>query len=138
MPTVSTWSAEQLDMLRSQWGVVSVRLIAENTGHSKNSCLGKAHRMHLPTLPSPIRRHPEGHPATAKYTLSDRPRSKPMTKPKDLDEALEDAIKRLVPAAPEWPTFRGKRPEDREFYDAMRWAPGCPSRWPWKQANAGQ
>lgn len=60
------WTAEAIERLRVFWSEGhSTAEIGRRMGVSKNSVVGKAHRLQLPARPSPIRRDPvEGRPAT--------------------------------------------------------------------------
>jgi GcrA cell cycle regulator len=51
------WTIEKIAELRRLWDAVpkiSIRIIAERLGISKNAVVGKAHRLHLTPRPSPI------------------------------------------------------------------------------------
>src|SRR5690348_5986642 len=64
------WTAEAIDQLRSLWAERhSTAEIGRRMGVSKNAVVGKAHRLNLPPLPSPIRRE-----------AGDAPRSAPLTR----------------------------------------------------------
>lgn len=56
-PIVSAeWSADAIERLRIMWDAgLSASEIARREGRSKNSIVGKAHRLHLTPRPSPIR-----------------------------------------------------------------------------------
>lgn len=58
------WSAERDARLRELWASeLSSAEIALRLGVSKNATIGRAHRMHLPGRPSPIRRKGDPKPA---------------------------------------------------------------------------
>jgi len=61
------WTAEAIERLRVFWSEGhSTAEIGRRMGVSKNSVVGKAHRLQLPARPSPIRRDPvEGQPTTS-------------------------------------------------------------------------
>ena len=51
------WTEHQIARLRQDWAEgLSTRIIGERLGFSKNSIVGKAHRLDLPPRPSPVRR----------------------------------------------------------------------------------
>ncbi len=55
----SSWSDERISQLRSLWSEgLSTAEIGRRLGISKNAVVGKAHRLHLPARPSPIRNPP--------------------------------------------------------------------------------
>ncbi|WP_114377460.1 GcrA family cell cycle regulator [Elioraea thermophila] len=55
------WTEEQIETLRRLWAEgLSTAEIGRRMGISKNAVVGKAHRLHLPARPSPIRRGGEG------------------------------------------------------------------------------
>ncbi|MCS6920443.1 MAG: GcrA family cell cycle regulator [Elioraea sp.] len=54
------WTEEQIETLRRLWAEgLSTAEIGRRMGISKNAVVGKAHRLHLPARPSPIRRSTE-------------------------------------------------------------------------------
>jgi hypothetical protein len=135
------WTVDQQDVLCARWGIDWVREIGDSLGRSKSSCIGRAHRLGLPKLPSRNagqRRNDAGERPVSPPRKQPVAKKEPvaMTKRKDADaveESMDDAIER---AAPEWPSFPNCAPEDREFYAEMRWAPGLPSDWPWRRIDA--
>lgn len=59
MTAWSTWDDDMIAKLRELWGEGhSTSEIGRRLGVSKNSCVGKAHRLDLPERPSPIKRGP--------------------------------------------------------------------------------
>ena len=55
------WNAETIERLRGLWAEgYSTAEIGRRMGISKNAVVGKAHRLSLPSRPSPIRREPGG------------------------------------------------------------------------------
>lgn len=55
----SAWSEERIVQLRALWSEgLSTAEIGRRLGISKNAVVGKAHRLHLPARPSPIRNPP--------------------------------------------------------------------------------
>jgi GcrA cell cycle regulator len=55
------WNAETIERLRGLWAEgYSTAEIGRRMGISKNAVVGKAHRLNLPSRPSPIRREPGG------------------------------------------------------------------------------
>ncbi len=55
------WTEEQIETLRRLWTEgLSTAEIGRRMGISKNAVVGKAHRLHLPARPSPIRRSGDG------------------------------------------------------------------------------
>ncbi len=61
------WTAERIEMLQSLWREgYSASAIAERLGGiSRNAVIGKAHRLLLPSRPSPIKRDERVKPAPA-------------------------------------------------------------------------
>tara|TARA_Y100001970_G_scaffold294331_1_gene450792 strand:+ start:100590 stop:101003 length:414 start_codon:yes stop_codon:yes gene_type:complete len=54
---MTTWTPERVDQLRKLWDEgLTTSEIGKNIGVSKNAVVGKAHRLELPSRPSPIRR----------------------------------------------------------------------------------
>lgn len=52
---MSEWPAVDLALLAALWGTgLSTKKIGERIGRTKNSVVGKAHRLELPSRPSPI------------------------------------------------------------------------------------
>lgn len=57
MPYFTTWDQEQSDRLRQLWDQgYPASEIGEMMGRTKNQIVGRAHRLHLPSRGSPIRR----------------------------------------------------------------------------------
>jgi len=77
---MSEWSEIKIEALRTLWAQgLSTAEIGRRLYLSKNAVVGKAHRLDLPTRPSPIKRDPSAAPRapkvrkhTKKYT--DKPR----------------------------------------------------------------
>lgn len=64
MQQESAWSDERITQLRALWTEgLSTAEIGRRLGISKNAVVGKAHRLHLPARPSPIRNPPAFRPA---------------------------------------------------------------------------
>ena len=61
------WTDETIALLRQSWeSGLSASEIAKRLGNvSRNAVIGKAHRLRLPSRPSPIRARPESSPAVA-------------------------------------------------------------------------
>ena len=59
------WSERQILQLRELWGIegLSSAEIGRRMGASKNAVVGKAHRLGLPSRPSPIKPRTDGQPA---------------------------------------------------------------------------
>jgi hypothetical protein len=59
-----TWTKDQKAVLRELWGRagLSTNVIGAKIGMSGNAVTAKAHRLHLPSLPSPIVRHHGAEP----------------------------------------------------------------------------
>ncbi|MFC6216911.1 GcrA family cell cycle regulator, partial [Fodinicurvata halophila] len=56
-----TWTAERIDELSRLWSEgQSASAIGKQLGISKNAVVGKAHRLKLPSRPSPIRKQEAG------------------------------------------------------------------------------
>jgi len=63
------WTAEAIEQLRGLWAEGhSTAEIGRRMGVSKNAVVGKAHRLNLPSRPSPIRRETEGALRSAPLT----------------------------------------------------------------------
>ncbi len=69
------WTEEQIETLRRLWTEgLSTAEIGRRMGISKNAVVGKAHRLHLPARPSPIRRRgDDSTPAPRQAQRSTRP-----------------------------------------------------------------
>ena len=81
-----SWTDERVEELRRLWDSgKSASEIGKLLGVSKNSVVGKAHRLKLQARPSPIRRGvvPKAKPAPQKEVASPRPQvaSQPSTQP---------------------------------------------------------
>lgn len=69
------WTREALDRLRELWGTMSGERVAAALHTSKSSVFGKAHRIGLPPMPSPIkgggpkRSHHKPAPTPPRVTL---------------------------------------------------------------------
>ncbi len=77
------WTEEQIETLRRLWTEgLSTAEIGRRMGISKNAVVGKAHRLHLPARPSPIRRGGDGHIAAPRpvrrTTRPAMPRASPL------------------------------------------------------------
>lgn len=67
--TEAAWSAEALAALCRLWAEgVSTTEIGRRLGRSKNSVVGKAHRLNLPARPSPIRQDGAARPVLRRAT----------------------------------------------------------------------
>ncbi|HXV24764.1 MAG TPA: GcrA family cell cycle regulator [Alphaproteobacteria bacterium] len=66
------WTPERIEMLQSLWREgYSASAIAERLGGiSRNAVIGKAHRLLLPSRPSPIKREERVKPATPQRAQS--------------------------------------------------------------------
>lgn len=80
MPNGHDWTKETIARLRAYWDEgLSTAEIGWRLGLSKNAIVGKAHRLHLPPRPSPIR--PEGsgrRPSKHRRSRKDRPSLPPL------------------------------------------------------------
>lgn len=66
MTYAATWDEATITLLRDMWTQgFSTSEIGRRLGVSKNTIIGKAHRLDLPGRPSPIRRGPNALPAIA-------------------------------------------------------------------------
>jgi len=73
------WTDEDEQLLRSLWGTaMSASQIGEHMGRNRNSIIGKAHRLHLPTVAG---RGP-GRPLTRKAKEPRKPRLRVVKEPK--------------------------------------------------------
>jgi GcrA cell cycle regulator len=62
------WSDDQIERLRALWNEgISTLAISRQLGHSKNSVIGKVHRLCLPRRPSPIHQSDPLNPRAAEY-----------------------------------------------------------------------
>ena len=112
-----TWTEERVAELMRLWEAGrSASEIGRMLGVSKNSVVGKAHRMKLAARPSPIKR---GGSTTARRTAIP-PASKPVVRVQP-----EPKIERSVPAAPVKPAPRRPAPVARR---ASGKGPNC--LWP--------
>jgi len=72
------WDEEKIRELTQAWGLgVPASDIADRLGISKNSIIGKAHRLGLPGRPSPIKRAPDQDMAVRKVRAARRARVVP-------------------------------------------------------------
>lgn len=63
MSNPNTWPSKDDDRLRALWGGgLSTAKIAVALGKSKNAVVGRAHRLNLPSRPSPIKARLDGAP----------------------------------------------------------------------------
>jgi GcrA cell cycle regulator len=130
------WAEEMIFRLRSLWDEgLSTAAIALRMGLSKNSVIGKAHRLHLPARPSPIRL--DGPQAPARIP---RHRSPVGTLPQLPSARSPPAVPVALPASPPPPPPRPKRihiccwplgvPRTKSFRfcdaDAKEGKPYCP------------
>ena len=68
-----TWTEERVSELTRLWSTgLSASEIGKILGVSKNSVVGKAHRMKLESRPSPIKRNPNGQPRRSRASRSRR------------------------------------------------------------------
>ena len=68
-----TWTEERVSELTRLWSTgLSASEIGKILGVSKNSVVGKAHRMKLESRPSPIKRSPDGQPRRNRVSRSRR------------------------------------------------------------------
>lgn len=68
------WNEETIARLRALWAEgLSTAEIGRRLHVTKNAVVGKAHRLHLPPRPSPIRRAPDGTVAAAPRPQPGRP-----------------------------------------------------------------
>ncbi len=79
---MTTWTPERVDNLRRLWdeGLTTAE-IGKQIGVSKNSVVGKAHRLELPSRPSPIRRGITRRPAKSVRKTVVKTRSQPRVLP---------------------------------------------------------
>lgn len=88
------WTEQRLLRLRHLWGEgLSLSKIGQALGTSKNSVVGKVHRLNLPSRPSPIR--PKGEPKVKrvpKHTLPPAVQIKP--------EPIEVIARSVAPVEP--------------------------------------
>lgn len=88
-----TWTAERIDELTRLWSEgQSASAIGKQLGISKNAVVGKAHRLKLPSRPSPIRKQEAGTSTPA------RKRSESLAMPARSEDSGEQA--ETVPQAP--------------------------------------
>lgn len=79
---MSTWTPERVEHLRKLWdeGLTTAE-IGKHIGVSKNAVVGKAHRLELPSRPSPIRRGITRRPSRSVRKPSTTPKTQPRTLP---------------------------------------------------------
>jgi GcrA cell cycle regulator len=72
------WTPEQINQLTRMWGEgLSTAEIGKRLGISKNAVVGKAHRLHLDSRPSPIKRIGP-RPAMPRSLVHTRPPAQPV------------------------------------------------------------
>jgi GcrA cell cycle regulator len=91
------WTDEKILQLRELWGKASIRVIAEVIGCTANAVAGKAHRIGLPRLASPIRPRDPSAPPRSRGA----PRNKPAIRTTlPLFDAVPPAFEPVAPRPP--------------------------------------
>lgn len=93
------WNAEVIACLRAFWDAgLSTAEIGRRMGLTKNSIVGKAHRLNLPPRPSPIRRREAGNRVAVPEP--ERQGGQPLPSPATSDAArAAQAVRKPKPAA---------------------------------------
>ncbi len=104
------WTDARLDILRRLWaeGLV-IDVIAERLGVTRNSIVGKAHRLKLPGRPSPIKRG--GPPRIRVDRLKPKTAPKAEPPPKAIEVAISVRVMGGEPCC--WPIGEPGRPSFR-------------------------
>lgn len=128
------WTDEIVSRLRQLWDEgLSTAEIGRRLNISKNSVVGKAHRLDLPARPSPIRRDPSGaapaRPAPARVTGPTLPSLAEPAEPAPAAMPVAEAappVRQAAPAraVPARPTLVSSRPAQPQPRAAAR-APSC-------------
>ena len=80
------WTPEQISELTRLWGEgLTTAEIGKRLGISKNAVVGKAHRLHLPARPSPIKRTVP-RPQVFRQTATVRPSGPRMAAPRQTSQ----------------------------------------------------
>ena len=99
------WTAEAIERLKALWAEGhSTAEIGRRMGISKNAVVGKAHRLNLPALPSPIRR--DAVPRPAPVPRAPRPMPVARQVPPPMLRAAPVAVAPVVAAVPAAPVVR--------------------------------
>ena len=106
------WTTEAIDRLRALWAEGhSTAEIGRRMGVSKNSVVGKAHRLHLPARPSPIRRDPAApRPVSAGRRPTLPPLRVVVAEPAPVSRLTPQPASGAVPAARPAPPARAAAP----------------------------
>ncbi len=113
------WNTETIERLRGLWAEgYSTAEIGRRMGISKNAVVGKAHRLNLPSRPSPIRREPGGRasrppqprrvtgPTLPPLATATAPAAVEATTPSPVEVMLREPAVRSTPR----PAWRSTRP----------------------------
>lgn len=89
-----SWTDERIETLKKMWdsGMTATQIAEELGGVSRNAVIGKAHRLGLPSRPSPVK------PNEAKAETAPRPTPAPAPAP--AAAAPQPAAPKAAPAAP--------------------------------------
>ena len=99
------WTPPTIQQLRSLWAEGhSTAEIGRRMGVSKNAIVGKAHRLHLPARPSPIRGRRDGQAGPPR--ASRRPPCPPLPELRSLSDRLSPPQLVVAPTAPPRPSTR--------------------------------
>ena len=113
------WNTETIERLRGLWAEgYSTAEIGRRMGISKNAVVGKAHRLNLPSRPSPIRREPGGRasrppqprrvtgPTLPPLATAAAPAATEAAAPAPVEAMLREPVVRNTPR----PAWRSTRP----------------------------
>ncbi|MDX1710102.1 MAG: GcrA family cell cycle regulator [Rhodovibrionaceae bacterium] len=117
-----TWNDERIAELRKLWDEgLSASIIGERLGISKNAVVGKAHRLKLPSRPSPIKRGGTGSkPRRARKTTQGPRRSAAL--------ARSEAVRQETPRRQVRQEASPRPPMSRAYRHSADLGQGC--LWP--------
>lgn len=133
MPAGMDWNDQTITALRSLWDEGhSTAEIGRRIGTTKNAVVGKAHRLCLPTRPSPIRSTPQRHETPATRS---RPPAPPLARvepaPKPVPAPPPAVLPTTPPAAapiPQPSPARYSSPNPSQRNCDCQWPMGDPGR----------
>lgn len=95
------WTDEMVDQLRQMWKEgLTTGEIGKRLGVSKNSIVGKVHRLGLSGRPSPIKKKEDSESAPKKENLKENNEKKSASKPQPAAEAKPKAEKKVAEKTP--------------------------------------
>lgn len=101
------WTDDKIDTLQKLWGKgLTASQIAEKLGDgiTRNAVIGKAHRLKLPSRPSPVKTEPEKKP---------EPVAAPPVKKEEAPDVNKTSLLELTEQTCKWPIGH---PGDADFY----------------------